>query len=280
MTAATFFRAVAPLTAHLSVRTLDYIATGLADVGYFLLRKRRQAVLENITRVFGPHPSKPRVRAAARNCFRNHARCTADTLRIPYLSHSAILSMVEENGLEHLFKALRRRRGLVLATLHLGNWDLFASYLGVRHVPLSVVVEKTEPSTFAFYKKRREHTGIQTIPLTAPPLTFARVLKENRILGLVCDRDITGAGVPVKFFDGRWMMPQGPERLAQLFRAPVAVCYFVLNDKPPHRYLAVVEKITSSPGAAALTTRLAQKFEQLIRQYPDQWFIFHNEWLN
>ncbi len=280
MTAATFFKILAPLTSVLPTPALDYVATKVADLAYFTLKPWRRAVFENMARVLGPHSSRRMIRTAVRNCFRNHARCTVDILRIPYLDRSAITSMVECHGFEHTADALKERRGLILVTPHLGNWDLLACYLGARRVPLSVVVELTDETTFAFYKKRREHTGITTIPLTAPPLAFVQVLRENRVLGLVGDRDLAGSGARVKFFDAGRMLPTGPERLARVLQAPVSVCYMVLGHHSPYRYLVHIDKVEYAGSGEPLTNRLARKFEQLIRQYPDQWFVFQDEWLN
>lgn len=280
MTAVTILKMFAPLTRFLPTEALDFVATKTADMSYFLLKKRRGVVAENLVRIFGTRADRRFIRTVARNTFRNYARCVVDFLRIPYLSADEIIRMVEPAGIENAFEALQQKRGLILVTLHLGNWDFAGCYLGACKLPLAAVAEMTEPAMYQFYKERREHTGISTIPLTASPVAFVRALKENKVLVLAGDRDLTGAGVRMKFLTGSRMVPTGPERLAKSLRAPITVGYLVLNRNRPYRYLAVIEKAEMAEPNVPLTARLVRRLEQAISRYPDQWFIFQSEWLN
>ncbi len=230
--------------------------------------------------IFRDTADKKILRHHLRNTFRNYARCLIDVIRIPYISSKEIIKLVDFRGIENAAIALGMKRGLILVSLHIGNWDLAGCYLGALKLPLVAVAETTEPKMFDFYTKRREHTGIKTIPLNSSPFSFARVLKENRVLGLIGDRDVTHSGIRTKFFNGWRMVPTGAERLAKAFKSPVSICYVVLNNNKPFRYLGMLEKPEIVKDRWSFTEKIVEKFEHVIREFPDQWFVFRSEWVN
>jgi len=63
-------------------------------------------------------------------------------------------------------------------------------------------------------------------------------------------------------------------------RLPVLFGYMVLN--PPHkkhRYLAFIESPTFFNNVEEFNHCLVKNFENYIRLFPDQWFVFQPEWI-
>ena len=110
-----------------------------------------------------------------------------------------------------------------------------------------------------------------------------RALKENRVVCLLCDRDLAGDGVTVSFFGEETTLPGGPATLALRSGAvviPAAVYFrphgqhFVRLDPP----LPVERKGRLREDVTRVTQDLAHRFEALVRVAPEQWHVMQPNW--
>ncbi len=110
-----------------------------------------------------------------------------------------------------------------------------------------------------------------------------RTLRAGRLAALVCDRDLTGGGLPVTIFGAPATMPGGPASLALKTGALLLPC--AVYQARRGRWLAVCRPpLEARPSgdaradAAALTQRLAGEFETLIARAPEQWHVLSPYW--
>ena len=105
--------------------------------------------------------------------------------------------------------------------------------MAARGFPLTVVTEEVEPpELFDWFVQSRTRLGMEVIPLG--PHTAAdvsRALANNRIVCLLCDRDLTGAGITVDFFGEPTTVPGGPALLALRTGAALLPCGGVLHRR-------------------------------------------------
>jgi KDO2-lipid IV(A) lauroyltransferase len=189
---------------------------------------------------------------------------------------------VERDGIDNADRALEAKRGCILITMHLGNWDYAGAYLAAYGVPIIALVEETDPEMFDLYTKNRERTGMKTFPVQRSAIAFLQTIRHNHLLAIVADRDIMKNGITVDFFNGRRSIPRGLADLIIRKKIPVVFGCMVFN--PPgkeHRYLGTIEPPLIFNGSAEEFNKLmVRKFEEYIRKYPDQWLVFHPEWLD
>jgi lauroyl/myristoyl acyltransferase len=131
---------------------------------------------------------------------------------------------------------------------------------------MTALVEVTDNAMFDLYTKHRESTGMRTYPVTRAGYAFLDIIRNNRVLAVLADRDIMKNGISVRFFSGK---------------RNIVFAYMVLNPSSKRvRYLGVIEPPIIFDGDADAFNRLmVSKFEKFIRKYPDQWFVFHPEWI-
>src|SRR5262249_19547760 len=160
--------------------------------------------------------------------LRSYARYWCEVFRLPSMDHGHLHATVSEHteGLDHLDKAMAQGKGAILALPHSGNWDIAGAFLA-GHLPLigcrgrfATVVERLRPeSLYRRFVAYRESLGFEILPLTGGPepvlTVLARRLRDNNVVCLVADRDLTPAGVHVRFFGEQAKMPAGPARLAR-----------------------------------------------------------------
>jgi KDO2-lipid IV(A) lauroyltransferase len=126
--------------------------------------------------------------------------------------------------------------------------------------------------------------GLEVVPLGDDVSTrVLKALRDNRIVCLLCDRDLTGDGVEVEFFGERTTLPAGPATLAIRTGAallPVAV-YFERGRKH-HAVIREGIKVERQgrlrDDIVRITQELARSFEQLIQVAPEQWHLLQPNW--
>jgi lauroyl/myristoyl acyltransferase len=255
---------------------------------YRLDARRRDALRANLRHVLGPAVAPARLERVVRRNFASYGRYWIEAFRLEDLDPAELRGRLHVDGREHLEAAAGAGRGAIIATPHLGNWDAGGAWLAASGYPVTVVVERLRPrelyERFAVYRRA---LGMELLPLDDGPETLRGVLKAlraGRLACLVCDRDLTGGGLPVELFGATARMPGGPASLALRTGAPLLPCA-VYQTRRAGRWRAVVRPplaVAPSGDARAdaldLTQRLAAEFERLIAQAPEQWHVLSEHW--
>ncbi|WP_327119268.1 phosphatidylinositol mannoside acyltransferase [Nocardia sp. NBC_01730] len=237
----------------------------------------------NLARVLGVLPADvpdELIRAS----MRSYARYWREAFRLPAMDHKAIDYRVD--GLPFLDAALDEGRGVVLVLPHSGNWDIAGVWLVQHYGNPTTVAERLKPeSLFERFVAYRESLGFEVFPLTGgeqPPFRqLAARLRENKIVCLMGERDLTGRGVPVQFFGERTWMPGGAAKLAVETGAallPVHAWFEVDAEGRENWGLKVEAPLDVSGGVAAATQALADRFAANIARHPADWHMLQPLW--
>ncbi len=264
------------------VKLADKIATGIGFLYCCFFKTKRRYIECNLAHIFSNERiDSKRLNFFLKRTFTNFALAMTDFFRLAFISKRDLIESVECIGYENVEKTFFQHKGCILISLHLGNWDYAGAYLAARGIPMTALVEVTDDDMFDLYTKHRECTGMKTYPVTQAGYAFLDIIKNNRVLAILADRDIMKNGISVRFFSGKRNIPKGLAEMIIKRKLPVVFAYMVLNA--PHkrtRYRAVIEEsIVFNGNADAFNRCMVSKFEKFIRKYPDQWFVFHPEWI-
>jgi KDO2-lipid IV(A) lauroyltransferase len=112
-----------------------------------------------------------------------------------------------------------------------------------------------------------------------------RALRRGEILALLIDTPALGNGVTVDFFGAPCEVPTGPARIALHTGARVIPAALVRIKGHDHLIQPVLDfelRYDKTDDEKAdvrnLTQKIMRSLEQMVRQYPDQWFIFRPMW--
>ncbi len=269
----------------LPARSATAIEPALGGALALALRSRRWLVERHLQRAYGVPLGPRELRRAGWRAFESYARYWIESFRLPVLTGREIDDGMWAEGLEHLDAALSAGNGAILALPHLGGWDFGGAWLVRRGYPLTVVVEPLEPpELLAWFTRLRVRMGLEVIPL-GPRAGSAvlHALRANRVVALLCDRDIAGGGVEVELFGECTTLPGGPVTLALRARAAVLPTAVYFEGRQGHRgeirpALATERTGTLRKDVERLTQDLAVVLESLIRAAPEQWHLFQPNW--
>lgn len=252
------------------------------------MRSRRSMVEKHMRRV-RPDAGFWEIRRLTQQVFDSYARYYIESFRLPTLSKRHVAnSMTSEGFDEHIDAALERGHGAIVALPHLGGWEWAGRWASDRGYRLSVVVEPLAPvELFDWFVSLRRKFGLSVIPL-GPDAGAAclKSLRNNEILCLLSDRDLTGTGIEVSFFGETTTLPAGPATLAmRCDSALIPAAVYFSNRTDGHHTLVRPAIDCSRTGSLRedvkrATQALANELEFLIRRAPEQWHLLQPNWPN
>lgn len=242
--------------------------------------RQREQVRRNLARVAG-HPPEGELEDLVRAAYVSYARYWVDSFRLHRMDPSRVLERSGEEGLVALDRMAASGRGGILATAHLGSWDVGALFTRERGWRLTVVAEVLRPRRlFERFVRLRRQAGLGVIPLVRGGDVLARleeVVADGSIATLLADRDLTGRGPVVDFFGEPCRLPSGPAALARRTGRPVVVGAFV-TDGAGWRGVARPPVDVAGLSVVEGTRVVARELEALIGRFPEQWHVFVPTW--
>ena len=187
-------------------------AAAIGDVMFSVRRHHRDMVTRNLRRVLGGDVDEASLDRWAKRAFRAYARYWVEGARLGSTPMTEVVQRFVTEGLEHLVDGMAAGNGVVVALPHVGSWEYGGAFLAAKGFPMTAVAERIEPpELFDYFVAQRAAMGLTIVPLG--PDSGGAVLhtvRQGGLVGLLCDRDLTGNGIEVEFFGEITTMPAGP----------------------------------------------------------------------
>lgn len=223
---------------------------------------------------------------AARGLFHQFARKLVDLWR--YEGGAPVNhGLTRWSGRARLEAALERRQGVLLVTVHLGNWEFGGPFLKATGVPLLVITQPEPGQGFTELRQAsRARWGIETLVVRDDPFAFVEIIKRlqaGAVVAVLLDRPPPPTAVRVELFGRPLEASAAAALLARATGASLLPVYIVHEAGGyaahilPEIGYARAELGTAS-ARQALTQEILRAFEPVIRQYPDQWYHFVPIW--
>jgi lauroyl/myristoyl acyltransferase len=243
--------------------------------------KQANQVRENIARIAG-HPGEAEVERLTRLAFESYARYWIDAFRLHKMDGAEVVAQSTGENLEVMDDLLADGNGAIMATAHIGSWDVGAFFTTQRNWGMVVVAEVLEPRRlFTKFVDLRRDAGLDVIPLVRGGNMVDRlveVVERGGLATLLADRDLGRKGPVVEFFGEPCRLPPGTSILARKTKRPVCIGGFVTNG--PNYHGVIQEPVDISHlSVEAGTQVIAHELEKLIGRYPEQWHVFVRNWL-
>lgn len=260
------------------------LARSLAGVYWLTCRQRREVVVENFLPPL--RDDRATARILARELFQQFALKLTDLWRfesglpIYDLFHSLI-------GWEHFQAAQARRRGVLLLTIHLGNWEFGAPLLTERGVKLQVItMAEPQERLTELRLAARARWGVETLALGDNPFASVEIIRRLEADGsvaLLMDRPPGATAVPVKLFDRTFLASVSAAELARATGCALLPVYlprthqgYVAHILPEIEYDR--RELGTRAARIGLTQEIMKAFEPAIRLYLNQWYHFVPIW--
>lgn len=266
-------------------RALAYWGSArIADISYLFCKAARGNVKRNLRRAL-PELGGRDISRLALSTFRNYSEYLVDYGLFKELDSVSLKNVFKNNeGDENADWALKAGRGIIVLTVHIGNWELGALYFLHRDIKIKVSVVAAHegvPEIDALKREYRRRHNVDTVMLGDSPFStieLLSVLQKGDVVALLVDRynDDNGHAVETTFFSRAFKFPKGPLLLAKITGAAILPSVVIKKDGA---YSALIGNPVlvddDDPAALEKTARkILETFEKSIRKTPAQWYNF------
>lgn len=257
---------------------------GLGLAAWYVAPARRRLVQRHLRRVLGPEVPVSR---RSKMMFARYGRYWAEVFWLRPRRKAQIVEHSEIINGEALLRSQAAGKGTIVVLPHMGNWEMAGAAAESIGVPVLAVAESLpNPLITEWFVNVRKMVGIDIVLMGKGRRStgeLIRRLREGGTVALLSDRDLSGRGVPVRFFGEETTMPAGPVALADKTGAPIHVvgCYF--REGRGHRYVVADPLELPTDGSreeriAAGVQLFAAALEDVIRVAPEDWHLFVPNW--
>lgn len=261
-----------------------FLSRVLANAYCLSIPARREVVIQNLLPAL--NNDRATAMATARRLFRHFAIKVVDLWR--YEAGLPIEnSFGNATGWNHFTDALAQKRGVLLLTPHLGNWEFGGPWLTQKGITLQVVTMAEPGKNFTQLRQAsRARWNIETIVVGNDPfasLEIIRRLEAGAVIALLVDRPVATSAVKVELFGKPFAGSLAAAELARASGCTLLPVYlpregntYSANVLPPIAYDRV--SLRDATARRQLTQQIITTFEPVIRQHLDQWYHFIPIW--
>jgi KDO2-lipid IV(A) lauroyltransferase len=248
---------------------------------------RQKIARKNIKRVYCSALSDKQINFIAKAAIKNIS-CGMVEAGLSYVSppdQPFLKKNISVEGTEHLDNALKKGKGVIAISIHLGNFSLISAKMAVLGYPFSLIAKYPKNIYLVdIYKHWGSLLGIGIIPYKPRHRCASeslRVLKKNGVIMMLIDQNPPSKyGVYVDFFGYQLPTYTGPVVLASRTGAAL-VPIFIHRNADNTETITILPEITlkTSPDKDRDIVENMRTIhvicEEWIKKYPDQWLWMH-----
>jgi len=276
---------------RLSLNNAYRFVTVLADIFYFLDFKHRNRCVTHML-YSGIVSNSAEAKKLTRRNFRNMLKVFVEIVKFRQIvdikrTSDYLVNEVEDEACHNCMEPGNSRQ-IILATAHLGNWELAGNMYSL-HTGMtlcSIMRPLTNPKIGDFVCSMRAGINHYNVSREKGIKPLLHALNKGESIAIVADQHASRSeGVEVSFF-GKPARAHASVALLHLKTGvPIAPCFlirksdgfnFVVKGGPLIEYKPTADK---EADIKAVTQMFTDAIENVIRQYPEQWLWAHRRWL-
>ena len=191
------------------------------------------------------------------------------------------------DGEENLREIVSLKKGGLLLSAHIGNWDIAGHLFTRLNTPIHIVMFDGEQEKIKEWLA--SVTGKKSINIIVIKndlshiYEISEVLKNNELVCLHADRFLEGNKTfSADFLGGKARFPMGPFVLASTFKVPVSYVFAVKESNLHYHFFASsiknYEYLEKERVMQEMLLEFTKEMEVKIKRYPEQWFNYYNFW--
>jgi KDO2-lipid IV(A) lauroyltransferase len=258
----------------------------LSRFGYWFDRKHRHIALDNLNRAFPGRYTDRQSARLVRDVFEHFGELLLEMALIPRKVHRRswpkLITMTDPMGDRAVFSS---GRPVLVVTAHYGNWELASYWPGFLGVKGHIVVRPMEnPYIETLVKKFREGSGAKVLSKNGDAGEMMTVLAKGGVVCTIGDQNAGPRGLFVNFFGRPASTHKAMAVLALRTRALMYVGGFrkvgglLRYTVHPMDLIDAGEYAGRPDAVVAVTQRMNDALERLVRLDPRQYLWLHRRW--
>jgi len=247
-----------------------------------------QKLRRNIAQIPGTATSSDQLDRLTHQAFRNAGRFYYDFYHLVQGPIRRTQKQVQIPGevYEKIAKVQQSGRGVLLAGMHTGNFDLSMVALASDRLAITALSTSNPNEAYKVQNRLRSKSGLELVPITPASLKNAiKLLRDGGIIATGMDWPNPEEPCHTEVFGKPAHIPLGTARLALLsdavtfiisfYRKPDGIDGVTISDP-----IEVIRTGDRQEDIVQNTQAYVKIFEEFIKQLPDQWMMFHKFWVD
>jgi predicted LPLAT superfamily acyltransferase len=194
------------------------------------------------------------------------------------------------DGEKNLRDALAEKRGVLLLTAHLGNWEAAGQLLTRIDVPITVTGFDRERPEIRAVLNQASRQNFRLLPLTGSPtdaIPLVAALRRGEVVAMLGDRAYGSPSARIPFFGGTASFPIGAYVMAAIAGAPLMHVFSLREPAGRYRFFGFAAQHPQMPPhnerdayLKNCAANFARDLESVLRRDPFQWYNFFPFWEN
>jgi KDO2-lipid IV(A) lauroyltransferase len=248
-------------------------------------KRHREITLDNISQAYPSELSPVQVTILGKKIFQNTIHMIFDIAWAFRKTQEELLTYYTIKGYHNLKDALKKGRGVLLLSGHIGNFELLVAAFG--HDPDFKMYGAYRKLDFYTLERlmleERQRFGTTMIPLQGAAKKIDAILRNKDVVATLLDQNANWhSGVNVDFFNRPACTNKGFAVLAQRTNAVVVpMCIAKTDDTFVVEFFPEIPLESTGDmirDIEANTQNYTAAIETMVRKYPDQYFWVHNRW--
>ena len=265
---------------HLGVRTAYFMLYFVAAYYFLFLKKSNRVIFYYFHKRLGYSTFK-----AKKMVYKSYF-----TFGTTLIDKTAIAAGMRDkftyefDGIENLKKLLAEKKGGVLISAHIGNFEINEYFFNDIDLDLqiNVVTSDNEHQAIKEYlNKVSQKTNAKFIIVKEDMSHIFEIntaLTNNELICFTGDRYMEGTkSLTENFFGEEAKFPAGPFMIASRLKVPVVFVYVMKEPKLHYHLYARVAEVKHRDAPELLRTYI-KSVESMLKIYPLQWFNYFDFW--
>jgi len=260
-----------------------YLAEFAGGAAFAVMKKERRQTIENLKNAF-PEKNDAEIEKIAKGVFTNLCKNGVEWVSVHKVNKENIDLWVTSEDLDKIGRVLSKGKGGIILGSHFGNWELLHVYFPLKGYHGTTIARRLYFNKYdQFLSSVRASKGVDVIYRDESPKKLLRLLKQNKLIGILGDQDMDSVdGIFVDFFGKPAYTPKAPVAFSLASGAPLIPC-LVIREGSRHRLviedpMEMEEKSTKDETIRFNTERWSRLIESYVRKYPEQWVWMHRRW--
>jgi len=192
------------------------------------------------------------------------------------------------DGEENLRKIVELKKGGLLLSAHIGNWEIAGHLLKRLNIRINIVMFDNEHQQIKDYLstitgKRSVNVIVVKNNDISHIYKITEAFKNNELVCMHADRFMEGnKTMTTDFLGEKAKFPMGPFALAATFKVPISYVFAMKESSTHYHFFASELKMYDQPSKEnrmqQVLTDFAAGMAIKVKQYPLQWYNYYTFW--